>query len=730
MMRPRMRTRKALGLQGRRTLRRCDGNISVELFFFFFRWRSLTGRLSWKGDLRQRLELVREHLALLREGGQTELVVLRGLEPGLSTFVRDAAGGETSVLAERRVLRQTSVVFEVRSGSKMRSWRVKLGRGTHKRQMWLVNEELIVTKEIGAPVVHHELCREYVWRMQVADVSQGAHSLLGITFASGFVFTAHFETRRELEVWQSLLRPDDLALFPWGLPFEEASQAEARAESGSKQHLLQPLDAEAERTVLERLAHIEGLMAAQSAALNMSEGVSARATRKRQARMQRQLFSALREMNAISFEASRRLFGLPASPVKPAAAAAVATTPAARRAAAVTRQGSDSWSESDDASGEGAVEEDVNLAPIDKPQPSIAATLAALPPPPDAPRSAQVVPPMPSVPPAARMMTQSSEMESEVLYAVRRQLALRELELTRVKSQLANLVNETWKKNLQVAQLKRDLNNKQNAEEVRRQTQPPATANDNNTVQVEAVASVVHPLPHPLPPQPLPLPQATSEPSVTAAAPPPAAAATVAARSFLGLNMDVLRKIASLLSVSQVSALCQTSRAARDLLWNDEVVWRALLMARIPAPRGIVPASVAAAAPHSSREQLRLLYAQFLCHGCGALLPFGPPDNFAWEKLEMPLCRKPECFHAATVTAVDAVAQYALTTEELSRFKFELSGTVPVYRRRDIVQASHRKFGGSDGLGARLRSLAKQKQLVLLSRLGHITTRPTSLLLE
>ncbi len=336
-----------------------------------------------KGELRERLSGVREHLELLKQGGQAELVVLRGLDQGLTTFVRSAPNGETSVLAERRVLRQTSVVFEVRSGSKMRNWRAKLGRGTHKRQMWLVNEEMIVTKEIGTPVVHHELCREFVWRMQVADLSQGAHCLLGVTFASGFVFTAHFETRRELEVWQSLLRPDETAIFPWGLPFEEASQADARAEMGgssTKQLLLRPLDPEAEREVREKLENIEGLMAAQSAALNMENGVSARATRKRQARMQRQLFGVMREMHAISFETSRSLFGLPVSPVKPGEAKQPRRASPSRSSG--SGGGNDSWSESDDASGEGALEEDVNLAPIDKPQPSVAAALASLPPPP------------------------------------------------------------------------------------------------------------------------------------------------------------------------------------------------------------------------------------------------------------------------------------------------------------------------------------------------------------
>jgi hypothetical protein len=672
-------------------------------------------------------------LELLKQGGQLDLVAVRSLEPGLTTFVRGAAGSETCVLAERRVLRQTSVVFEVRSGSKMRSWRAKLGRGTHKRQVWLVNEEMIVTKEIGMPVVHHELCREYVWRMQVADVSQGAHCLLAVTFASGFVFTAHFESRRELEVWQSLLRPDETAIFPWGLPFEEASQADARAESGSsRQLLLRPLDPQAESAVLEKLANVEGLMAAQTAALQMTADVSVRATRKRQARMQRQLFGVMKDMHDFSFDSSRRLFGVPVSPVKPVVAKAVRRVARRGSSSGDDGGGSDSWSESDDGSSEGALDEDVNLAPIDKPQPSVAETLASLPPPPSAPRG-DLVPPMPSVPSAAARMlspgaSQSGDMESEVLYAVRRQLALRELELTRVKTQLANLVNETWKKNLQVAQLKRDLSARQTVEELARPVAVAAAVaapgNNNNVavnVTVPKVSPRVHPLPQPLPLQPQPLAQAVADPTATVTTPKP--------RSFLGLNMDVLRKIAALLSVGDLSALCQTSRLARRLLWDDEVVWKALLMARIP-PRAIVPVSVTAAAPGSAREQLRLMYSQFVCQGCGALLPFGPSDNFWWEKLDLPLCRRPECFQAAVISVSDAGSQFALTPDDLSGFKFEMSGTMPVYRRREVVRASRRKFGGSEGLAARLRSLAKQKQLILLSRLGPLTTRPTSLLLE
>lgn len=53
-----------------------------------------------------------------------------------------------------------------------------------------------------------------------------------------------------------------------------------------------------------------------------------------------------------------------------------------------------------------------------------------------------------------RRGSQPSYVGDDVLFMVRRQLALKELELSKVKSQLSNLANEAWKKNLQVAELK------------------------------------------------------------------------------------------------------------------------------------------------------------------------------------------------------------------------------------------------------------------------------------
>ena len=91
---------------------------------------------------------MKEHLHIL-SNSSGDLVALRSLSPGCSTFVKSPGNDgqpEISVMIERRVLRQSCVVFEVRAGSKMRSWAKKQARGTHKRQLWLINEELIVTK--------------------------------------------------------------------------------------------------------------------------------------------------------------------------------------------------------------------------------------------------------------------------------------------------------------------------------------------------------------------------------------------------------------------------------------------------------------------------------------------------------------------------------------------------------------------------------------------------------
>lgn len=651
--------------------------------------------------------------------------MLRGLENGCTTFVR--AGDTTSVLAERRVLRQTSVVFEVRSQSKMRSWSRKLGRGTHKRQLWLVNEELIVTKEIGTPPVHHELCREFVRQMETKDVSNKGHELMAVTFATGFVFTAHFETRRELEVWLSLLRPDPTAQFPWGLPFEEAGVLENQDRKQNKQALLEPVDADAVNGVMERLAHIEGLMAAQMAALTLDDGVSARATRKRQLRMHRQMFGVLKEMQAISLEGTKRLFGASSTaPPNQLGNGAPAGRRRVRRRRLGQEEEDESWSESDDSSAEGAAgsgsngtagEEDVNLAPIDKPQPLVAEALA-LPPPPDAPRN--VVPPMPTVPPAKHWTPGSGELDNDVLYALRRQLASKELELNKVKTQLANLVNESWRKNLQVAHLKKELSEHQQLvrDEIYNSSTSVSTIvvsnSSNNSNNDAAVATVAAPV------------VAVASPVVTVKL---ATTPTFSQRSFLGLNLDVLRKILRLVSVADLGSLAQTSRQATELLRKEEQVWKWHLMARIP-PRGIVPVAVVAAAPENSREQLRLMHRQYLCHGCGTLLPFGPSDTAWWDRLELPLCRRAECFQAATVTAPEALSTYALSTADLRPLQSAMSGAVQVWRRRDAVRVAYAKYGGGEGLASRLRSLAKQRQLIALSRLGPVTTRPTELLLD
>jgi hypothetical protein len=299
-------------------------------------------------DTRVTIAAVKTHLQMLSHT-PADLVVLRSLGQGCTTLLKSPVGDDVSVLVERRVLRQSCVVFEVRVGSKMRSWSKKQMRGTHKRQLWLMNEEMIVTKAIGHPVAYHELCREFVRQMVVEDASEGPHCMLAIRFASGFVFTAHFSSRRELDVWMSLLRADDTAHFPWGLPFEEPGAIDENRESG-KEILFCPIKSETSDSVHTRIANIEGLVSAQLAAVALEDNFSIRATRKRQNRIQRAMFGVLREMHNVTLSETQKLMGIKneGAPLN-----SFKMRPKKRNISSSSANSEDdSWSESDDGSSD------------------------------------------------------------------------------------------------------------------------------------------------------------------------------------------------------------------------------------------------------------------------------------------------------------------------------------------------------------------------------------------
>ena len=198
----------------------------------------------------------------------------------------------------------------------------------------------------------------------------------------------------------------------------------------------------------------------------------------------------------------------------------------------------------------------------------------------------------------------------------------------------------------------------------------------------------------------------------------------------MGLPMDILRKIAAQLAVTDLNSLMQTSRAGYTAISEDNLIWSSQLMARVP-PRGIVPVSVTSASS-SPKEQLRLLFDRHLCAGCGKLLPFGPSDTPLWQLLGLAACRAPECFQRATISAEQAQALYVLDEADLVSLRGALPPGIkaPLYSRRDVKRASYMKYGGPKGLEARKRSLFKQQQLMRLSQFKPMTTRPTDLLLD
>lgn len=170
---------------------------------------------------------------------------------------------------------------------------------------------------------------------------------MAVRFASGFVFTGHFQTRREMDVWMSMLRPDDSIQFPWGLPFEEAGAIDENRVTG-REVVVRPIKDDMLDSVRHKLANIEGLVAAQVAAVSLEENFSVRATRKRQLRIQRAMFAVLKEMHQLSLGEARQISGN-------VVVGDVALVPKKRRRR-VRRVGvalgNDAWSESDDSSND------------------------------------------------------------------------------------------------------------------------------------------------------------------------------------------------------------------------------------------------------------------------------------------------------------------------------------------------------------------------------------------
>lgn len=704
------------------------------------------------------------------EGAATQdprLVVLFALPPGLSTFVKNHSSEESSVIFERRVLRQSSVVFEVRPGSKSRSWTSKMSRGTHKRQLWLINEEVIVTKvsERSQANAYRELCREFVRQLAVSDVSTNGQFLLALRFNSGFVFTAHFPSRRELEIWVSLLTSRDQVGFPWGMPFEDPEELPSFATGGgsravnvgdkSSEPPRQPmcdlvfhrLTDEELKSVRDRIARVEGLAAAQEAALSQLTGEpsSVRSMKKRQLRMQRVMYGALKELQALSLRASRQLFGLQDTGAAMEKVEQEKRLVAKERAVGISKSSgsSNSWSESDESTEDDTFQDLEDIPPplhgaravkvVDQHLPVVDPTSPSL-------VQREVVPPMPSAPPR-RLGSGSNNWgsggDNELLNALRRQLALKEVELVKVKNQLANVVNETWRKNLQVAQLKKDITESASAMKTELGSHPlvskglrdsdnittDSSSNDNNVAVIVGSEPVDAAAALSLQPEAL----ITHDYAM-------ADDSTQERRFLLGLSLDVMRKVLALVSIKDLASLMLVNKQSNDIIANDDLLWRIHLMRRIP-PRGVVPEAVRRATS-SSKEQLRLLFEEFICAGCGALLPFGPSDNTAWQLLHLPVCRRPECFQMATVSKEDAQQVYALYDVDLSTMRSAKdptqapSSSRTLFRRRSVLLKSYAKYGGPEGLALRRRALFKQRQLIALSRFKPMTTRPVDLLLD
>ncbi len=328
---------------------------------------------------------------------------------------------------------------------------------------------------------------------------------------------------------------------------------------------------------------------------------------------------------------------------------------------------------------------------MDKPQPFVEDHNASSPSIPVAPPK-DLIPPMPSVPPMIRtkvVSSSSADLEQDALYAVRRQLAIKELELAKVKQQLSNLVNETWRKNLQVAHLKKEMTMQQQQQQGEvGQPQPVATAlplanleggNDNNVQSSPEKGSHQ--------------------------------AELVVAGGLLGkLTVSLVVRVASFLSLMDLSSLSRCSKSLRNVLWfGDEVGWQRRL--RCMAGRLVVSGS------QSAREQLEWLRKHPVCFECGASIVDVPV-----RLLGMELCSKSECLREATMDHLEASRFFAMTAEDLKGLRCQVeSNGLKVYKRSDVRSAALNKFGGHEGLAHRLRVLEKQKMLLSLSKLGKVT---------
>ncbi len=278
---------------------------------------------------------------------------------------------------------------------------------------------------------------------------------------------------------------------------------------------------------------------------------------------------------------------------------------------------------------------------------------------------------MPSVPPLL-MRSQSSslngsDMDQDVLFAVRRQLAMKELELAKVKQQLANLVNESWRKNLQVAQLKKemDVQRLQNGVVAEKNVNK-SGVNDDNALLI------------------------------------------VRKSDFECLNVDLVRRIAMWLSLSDLSSLSRTSKQMRSAVWEDESGWQmraaAILMANC-----------------SSGEEFKtVLFERARCSVCKAELAKGGVK----QMLDVRLCLKSECFKEAFVGFDEGNQEFALSADDVKGLPcFVDERHVCMYKRNDVKNLAFAKYGGSEGITNRLRLIQKQKRLLSLSRFGHVTSR-------
>lgn len=76
------------------------------------------------------------------------------------------------------------------------------------------------------------------------------------------------------------------------------------------------------------------------------------------------------------------------------------------------------------------------------------------------------------------------------------------------------------------------------------------------------------------------------------------------------------------------------------------------------------------------------------------------------------------------------IKEYVLDKHELKNCPSKEVAGKTVYVKRDVKLLAYKKYGGKNGLMMRLRSKAKQRQLLKLSQFGAIKTRPVDLLLD